>query len=74
MDRRSALKLFGTAAVAGALGVPAAGFAAEKRMVTVVKIDFARVEEVRRNWPFLRDRRIDAYGGLTSRFLSDDPR
>lgn len=38
MDRRSALKLFGTAAVAGALGVPAAGFAAEKRMVTVVKI------------------------------------
>jgi N-carbamoylputrescine amidase len=27
---------------------------------------------VRRNWPFLRDRRIDAYGGITQRFL-DDP-
>jgi N-carbamoylputrescine amidase len=30
------------------------------------------VEEVRRNWPFLRDRRIDAYGGITQRFL-DQP-
>jgi N-carbamoylputrescine amidase len=28
------------------------------------------MEEVRRNWPFLRDRRIDAYGGITSRFLA----
>jgi N-carbamoylputrescine amidase len=29
-----------------------------------------QMEEVRRNWPFLRDRRIDAYGDITSRFLS----
>ena len=28
-----------------------------------------RIEEVRRNWPFLRDRRIDAYGDLTKRFV-----
>jgi len=28
-----------------------------------------RSENVRRWWPFLRDRRIDAFGGLTSRFL-----
>ncbi|HEY7515599.1 MAG TPA: acyltransferase, partial [Vicinamibacteria bacterium] len=28
-----------------------------------------RIEEVRRNWPFLRDRRIDAYAGLDRRFL-----
>lgn len=35
----------------------------------VIDIDMARSEQVRRWWPFLRDRRIDAYGGLTSRFL-----
>lgn len=35
----------------------------------VVDLDLDRSENVRRWWPFLRDRRIDAYGGLTSRFL-----
>ena len=35
----------------------------------IVEIDPALVEETRRNWPFLRDRRIDAYGGITSRYL-----
>jgi len=33
------------------------------------EVDLARVEDVRRNWPFLRDRRIDAYAGLDRRFL-----
>jgi N-carbamoylputrescine amidase len=28
---------------------------------------------VRRNWPFLRDRRIDAYDGITQRFLQKEP-
>ena len=34
-----------------------------------VECDRARIEDVRRNWPFLRDRRIDAYGAITKRFL-----
>ncbi len=41
---------------------------AEKLLI--VECDPALMEEVRRNWPFLRDRRIDAYDGITSRFLS----
>ena len=36
--------------------------------VLCVDIDLARSENVRRWWPFLRDRRIDAYGDLTQRF------
>lgn len=36
---------------------------------TVVDIDMSRSESVRRWWPFLRDRRIDAYSGLTRRFI-----
>ena len=35
----------------------------------VVEIDMERSENVRRWWPFLRDRRIDEYDGLTKRFL-----
>jgi N-carbamoylputrescine amidase len=34
----------------------------------IVECDPRRIEEVRRNWPFLRDRRIDAYDGITSRW------
>ncbi len=36
---------------------------------TVVEVDMARSENVRRWWPFLRDRRIDHYEGITKRFL-----
>lgn len=35
----------------------------------IIEIDLDRCEQVRRWWPFLRDRRIDAYGGLTNRYL-----
>jgi N-carbamoylputrescine amidase len=34
-------------------------------------VDLDRIEEIRRSWPFLRDRRIDAYEGITSRFLDE---
>jgi N-carbamoylputrescine amidase len=34
-----------------------------------VTCDIALAEETRRNWPFLRDRRIDAYGPITQRYL-----
>ena len=37
----------------------------------IVECDLDRIAETRRNWPFLRDRRIDAYDGLTQRFLDD---
>jgi len=35
----------------------------------IVECDPRRIEEARRDWPFLRDRRIDAYGGLLSRVI-----
>ena len=37
----------------------------------VVEVDMQRSENVRRWWPFLRDRRIDAYEGITRRFLDE---
>jgi len=37
--------------------------------VLIVAIDRSRTERVRRAWPFLRDRRTDAYAGLSERYL-----
>lgn len=39
----------------------------------IVTIDMARSEQVRRWWPFLRDRRIDAYGDLVRRYIDSEP-
>jgi N-carbamoylputrescine amidase len=40
--------------------------------VLVVECDLGRIEQMRRSWPFLRDRRIDAYGGITRRLLDGE--
>ncbi|HUP92250.1 MAG TPA: carbon-nitrogen hydrolase [Solimonas sp.] len=44
--------------------------AGEKPEVLVADVDLGRSEDVRRWWPFLRDRRVDAYGDLVKRFRS----
>ena len=41
----------------------------ESEEILIGEIDVALLEETRRNWPFLRDRRIDAYAPITQRFL-----
>jgi N-carbamoylputrescine amidase len=40
-----------------------------KEEILVGEIDLKALEDIRRNWPFLRDRRIDGYGGITSRLI-----
>ncbi|HEX6275745.1 MAG TPA: carbon-nitrogen hydrolase [Polyangiaceae bacterium] len=62
------LEFWGHSFVADPFGVVLAE-AGEGEEVLVVECDLGRVEEVRQNWPFLRDRRIDAYGGIGSRLL-----
>jgi len=61
------LDFWGHSFVADPFGVVLAE-AGEGEETLVVPLDLSRQEEVRRNWPFLRDRRIDAYGGIASRF------
>jgi N-carbamoylputrescine amidase len=41
----------------------------DKEEILVGEIDLKALEDIRRNWPFLRDRRIDGYGGITSRLI-----
>ncbi len=59
---------WGSSFVAGPQGEFLAQAAQNTPEVLVVDIDLARSENVRRWWPFLRDRRIDAYGDLVRRF------
>jgi len=41
----------------------------DKEEILVGEIDLKALEDIRRNWPFLRDRRIDSYSGITSRLI-----
>ena len=41
----------------------------DREAILIGEVDLKRIEDVRRNWPFLRDRRIDSYGGLTQRLI-----
>ena len=63
------LEFWGSSFVADPFGVVVAEASTEKEEILVAKVDLGRIEEVRRNWPFLRDRRIDAYGGIERRFI-----
>jgi len=63
------IQFWGNSFAAGAQGEILAQASSEKEENLIVKIDLKRSEEVRRWWPFLRDRRIDAYGDLTQRFI-----
>jgi N-carbamoylputrescine amidase len=62
------LTFWGQSFVADPFGRIVAKASAEEEEVLVVECDLSRIEETRQNWPFLRDRRIDAYDGLRLRF------
>jgi N-carbamoylputrescine amidase len=62
------IEFWGHSFVADPFGVVLAE-ASEQEQILVVECDLSRMETVRRNWPFLRDRRIDAYGDMTRRFI-----
>ncbi len=63
------IEFWGGSFVADPFGRVLAEASQDKEEILVVECDPARVEETRRNWPFLRDRRIDAYEPILRRFL-----
>ena len=62
------IQFWGSSAVFGPQGEVLAEASRDAAEVLFCEVDLARGEAVRRIWPFLRDRRIDAYGDLTKRF------
>ncbi len=67
------LEFWGSSFICDPFGVVLAEASMDRQEILLAEIDLARLEDVRRNWPFLRDRRIDAYAGITNRFLDEDP-
>ncbi|HET6631195.1 MAG TPA: carbon-nitrogen hydrolase [Rhodanobacteraceae bacterium] len=62
------VRFWGSSFVCGPQGELLAQAGQDKRQLLLADVDLARSEQVRRIWPFLRDRRIDAYGDLLRRF------
>jgi N-carbamoylputrescine amidase len=63
------LEFWGTSFLADPFGIVIAEASTGEEEILVGEVDLGRQEEVRRNWPFLRDRRIDAYAGIERRFI-----
>jgi N-carbamoylputrescine amidase len=62
------ITFWGSSFVTGPQGEIISQFSTSKEQTEVVEINLSRSEEVRRIWPFLRDRRIDAYDEILKRF------
>ena len=63
------IQFWGSSFVAGPQGEILYRAAEKEEVKTIITIDMDRCEQVRRWWPFLRDRRIDEYGDITRRFI-----
>lgn len=67
--RGDGIEFWGQSFVAGTSGEILVKASADQEETLIVPVDLARVDTTRTHWPFLRDRRIDAYGELTRRLV-----
>jgi N-carbamoylputrescine amidase len=65
------LEFWGASFVADPFGRVLVRASHDREEIVLAQCDLGLIDETRRNWPFLRDRRIDAYGGLLQRFIDD---
>jgi N-carbamoylputrescine amidase len=65
------LEFWGNSFVADPFGQVISKAAADREEILVVECDSAQSEDTRRNWPFLRDRRIDAYAPILNRWIEE---
>lgn len=66
------IEFWGSSFICDPLGVVLAEASMEREEILFADVNLSHVEDTRRHWPFLRDRRVDAYGGLTKRFRDED--
>jgi len=71
VGREGELKFWGSSFIAGPFGEIIAHAGMDREKILIAKCDLRKIDETRQNWPFLRDRRIDAYGPLGARFLDE---
>ena len=63
------IEFWGGSFIADPFGQVIAQAAHDKEEVLIAEVDLKRIEDVRRNWPFWRDRRVDAYAQIAQRFM-----
>lgn len=63
------IEFWGSSFIADPFGVVVAQASTDREEILLADLDPRRIEDVRRNWPFLRDRRVDAYDGLSRRLI-----
>src|ERR1700686_1789955 len=73
VGREGKLNFWGQSFVADPFGRIIAKAAPDQEELLIVDCDLTKIEETRQNWPFLRDRRVDAYNALSYRFLENPP-
>ena len=71
-DASPGIEFWGSSFIADPFGIVVAEASTDREEILLAEVDPGRIEEVRRNWPFLRDRRVDAYQGIAKRYLDDD--
>jgi len=72
-DSSEGIQFWGTSFVCGPQGEVIYEASDDEEESIIVELDLEHSEQVRRWWPFLRDRRIDNYGDITRRFIDDTP-
>jgi N-carbamoylputrescine amidase len=72
-EEEPGIEFWGSSFISDPFGVVISEASSDREEILVTEVDLRRIEDVRRNWPFLRDRRIDAYAGIESRLLDARP-
>lgn len=72
VPEQEGIEFWGSSFVCDPQGVILAEGKTDQEEVLLAEIDLNHQEYIRRNWPFLRDRRIDAYGDITRRFIDEE--
>lgn len=69
VKEQAGIEFWGNSFICDPQGVVIAEASSDKEEILMAEVDLKHLETIRRNWPFLRDRRIDAYSEITKRFL-----
>lgn len=71
VPEQAGIQFWGSSFICDPQGVMLAQASDDQEEIIHAEMDLTHLEYIRRNWPFLRDRRIEAYGGVTKRFLDE---
>jgi N-carbamoylputrescine amidase len=69
LDNTAGIEFWGSSFISDPQGVIIQQGSIDKEEIVIGEVDLSHIEYIRRNWPFLRDRRIDAYSDITRRFI-----